>query len=71
LGVARGVQAGERRAPGPLDRGHARERGRERELGRAGLRLRAKSEASAHSGGEKAFLFIFQFFFQIFKMQQL
>jgi hypothetical protein len=44
---------------------------RERKLGRAGLRLRAESEAPTHSGREKAFLFIFQFFFQIFKMQLL
>jgi hypothetical protein len=35
---------GERRAPGPLDHGH------ERELGRAGLRLQAESEASTHEG---------------------
>jgi hypothetical protein len=31
--------------------------------GQAGLRLRAESEAPAHLGGEKAVLFIFQFFF--------
>jgi hypothetical protein len=71
LGAAHGVQVGQRRAPGLLDRGRARERGHERELGRAGLQLRDESEAPAHSGEEKAFLFIFQFFFQIFKMQLL
>jgi hypothetical protein len=43
---------------------------RERELGQAGLRLRAESEAPAHLGGEKLFFIFFQFFFsQIFKMQ--
>jgi hypothetical protein len=44
---------------------------RERELGQAGLRPRAESEAPSHLDGEKAFLYIFQFFFQIFKMQLL
>jgi hypothetical protein len=67
LGTARGVQAGERRAPDPLDSGRARERGRERELGRAGLRLRAESEAPAHSGGEKSFSFYFSILFPDFQ----
>jgi hypothetical protein len=33
LGTPRGLQVGERRAPGPLDRGRARERGRDDGLG--------------------------------------
>jgi hypothetical protein len=40
---------------------------RERELGQAGLRLRAESEAPIHLAGEKAFLYIFQFFFLNFQ----
>jgi hypothetical protein len=49
LGTTRGVQAGERRAPGPLDRGRAREHGRAGAMaGWAGLRLWAESEAPAH-----------------------
>jgi hypothetical protein len=49
LGTTRGVQAGERRAPGPLDHGRARECGRAGAMaGWAGLRLWAESEAPAH-----------------------
>jgi hypothetical protein len=43
LGTTRGVQAGERRAPGPLERGRAGAM-----AGWAGLRLWAESEAPAH-----------------------
>jgi hypothetical protein len=43
----------------------ARVRGRERELGQAGLRLRAKSEAAARQGKKTVFHFYFPEIFQI------